>query len=199
MFQTSRDLGTLAAGSNSEVTRILPHNLNPERHSLYLSRASLAVGGIDDAVVRTQLYRHLPVWEDAREPWTRKPTSIVPWTLGMSGCSGFSERRVTKPATSKWNPNALTAPLRGNHSAIVNHSFDILLALNLSPKTPSRQIIPTLGSKVYKWYLLLAIWSVRGIAHSRGQSTALQHPAKLSSKLRQRSQRRTTKKPFKSP
>ena len=27
--------------------------------------------------------------------------------------------------------------------------------------TPSIQIVPTLGSKVYKWYLLRAIWSPR--------------------------------------
>ena len=29
------------------------------------------------------------------------------------------------------------------------------------PKTPSIHIVPTLGSKVYKWYLLWAIWSLR--------------------------------------
>ena len=31
------------------------------------------------------------------------------------------------------------------------------------PKTPSIRIVPTLRSKVYTWYLLWAIWSLRGI------------------------------------
>ena len=29
------------------------------------------------------------------------------------------------------------------------------------PRAPSTQIVPTLGSKVFKWYLLWAIWSAR--------------------------------------
>ena len=32
-----------------------------------------------------------------------------------------------------------------------------------SPKTPSIQIVPTSGSKVYKWYLLWAIWTSRAL------------------------------------
>ena len=29
------------------------------------------------------------------------------------------------------------------------------------PRAPSTQIVPTLGSKVFKWYLLWVIWSPR--------------------------------------
>ena len=29
------------------------------------------------------------------------------------------------------------------------------------PRAPSIQIVPTSGSKIYKWYLLWAIWSPR--------------------------------------
>ena len=32
----------------------------------------------------------------------------------------------------------------------------------LYPRAPSIQIVPTLGSKVYKYYLLWAFWSPRG-------------------------------------
>ena len=40
------------------------------------------------------------------------------------------------------------------------------------PKTASRQIIPTLGTKVYKWYVLLAIWSLR-VWHTYFQAAKL--------------------------
>ena len=38
---------------------------------------------------------------------------------------------------------------------------DCYMGASKDPKTPSIQIAPTLGSKVYKWYLLWAIWSLR--------------------------------------
>ena len=44
---------------------------------------------------------------------------------------------------------------------------------NPYPMTPSIQIVPTLGSRVYKWYLLWAIWSLGAMLHPRKASRAL--------------------------
>ena len=35
--------------------------------------------------------------------------------------------------------------------------------IELSPKTPSIQIVPTSESRAYKWYLLRAIWTSRAL------------------------------------
>ena len=49
---------------------------------------------------------------------------------------------------------------------------------NLYPKTPSIQILPTLGSKVYKHYLLWAIWGLRVSEASLPAALRL-HPIEL--------------------
>ena len=55
-----------------------------------------------------------------------------------------------------------------------------LSSVVLCPKTPSIQIRPTLGSKVYTYYLLWAVWSLRVcISASRERLDRQKCPAKL--------------------
>ena len=64
-------------------------------------------------------------------------------------CQGFRLREIRRIKTKKrWHLGRNT-----------RNSKKIEL---LNPKTPSIQIVPTLGSKVFTWYLLWAIWSRRG-------------------------------------